>query len=90
MDDLTELDRIRQGIDAVDKELARLLQERAVLGLKAGTIKQRLHLPILDPNREREVLAALDAAGPLPRAALERIFKVIIRETRSLEEVHGP
>ena len=77
----------RTEIDEVDRELLRLLNRRARLAMKVGTLKQNAGLPCCDNERERDVLTALQQAngGPLDSRAIGKVFRRIIRESRTLE-----
>ena len=66
-----ELDRLRGEIDALDRRLVELLNERADLALAAGRRRRRPDgRGIRDADREREVLLRVAMAndGPLPQA----------------------
>lgn len=54
MDDLAQY---RNQIDAVDRELVRLFEERMAITQRVGEYKLAHGIPVLDPSREREVLA---------------------------------
>ena len=78
----------RKKIDELDRELVRLLNERARCAAEIGRLKHQDGLPILEPTREQEVLQhALEAnAGPLENEALRRVFQQIVEEVRRLEQ----
>jgi len=84
-----ELDDLRERIDSLDREIVRLLNERARLGLEAGRIKVRSGRPISDADREREVLVRIAMAnnGPLPQDALLSLYRQLIETIRRLEEL---
>lgn len=77
----------RAEIDAIDTELLKLLNRRAALALQIGILKHGRGLEICDPQREREVIERACQAnqGPLASAAVERIFRRIVREARAAE-----
>jgi chorismate mutase-like protein len=77
----------RTEIDEIDRELLRLLNRRARLAMKVGTLKQNAGLPCCDTERERDVLTRLQQAngGPLDSRAIGKLFRRIIRESRTLE-----
>jgi chorismate mutase/prephenate dehydratase len=64
-----ELDDLRAGIDAVDEQIVRLLDERARLARGVGEIKQKSGLDAYAPARERKVLnrVVASAAGDFPK-----------------------
>jgi chorismate mutase len=81
------IDDWRKEIDEVDKEILKLINKRARLGLEVGVLKAKAGLPIYDREREQAVLENLCAEneGPLSCDAIIRIFRRIIQETRTVE-----
>ena len=86
-----ELAALRVSIDAIDREILRLLAERARLVLRVGEVKRGLALPIYDPDRERQIVDALGALAEAPPDAgtVRRVFERIIDESRTLEQRHA-
>ena len=82
-----ELDELRRRIDAVDRKLVELLNERARLVEEVGKLKKKLRMEIYTPEREKEILelAASANGGPFSSAAILRLFERILDESRSLE-----
>jgi chorismate mutase len=78
----------RKKIDELDRDLVRLLNERARCAVEIGKIKRRNSLPIQEPSREQEVMQqAFDAnQGPLTDQAVQRIFERIVEEGRGLQK----
>ena len=56
-----ELSEIRTRIDAVDDQLLKLFLERMELAEEVAAYKNEHHLPILNKQREREILAKVTA-----------------------------
>ncbi|HVF87775.1 MAG TPA: chorismate mutase [Pyrinomonadaceae bacterium] len=77
----------RAEIDSVDDELLSLINRRARLAVEVGILKRAAGIPITDPEREREVLTRLSRtnAGPLDEAAVQKLFRQIIHESRQIE-----
>ena len=77
----------RAEIDAIDKELLRLLNARARLALKVGESKRSAGLSLCDRAREHEVLAQACKvnSGPLDEQAVVAIFRLVIRESRRIQ-----
>ncbi len=77
----------RAAIDVLDGQLLTLLNTRAKLATELGKVKQESGVGIVDPDRERQVLARLRQTnkGPLDEAAVTRIFARIIREARRIQ-----
>ena len=83
-----ELRRLRQKIDAIDRRIVGLLNERAELAREAGRAKTALgRRAIRDGDREREVLLRVTMAntGPLAQADLLALYRRLMAATRSLE-----
>jgi chorismate mutase/prephenate dehydratase len=80
-----ELLKLRNGIDAVDAELLRLLNERAKLAQSVGHIKDG---QIYRAEREAQVLRRLCAEnpGPLKPENIEHLFREIMSACRDLEQ----
>jgi chorismate mutase/prephenate dehydratase len=78
---------LRARIDALDQQLAQLLQERAALSLRVGQTKNGGEsAPIFVPHREAEVLANVQAVrGPLDEHALASIYREILSTSRALQ-----
>jgi chorismate mutase len=83
------LEEHRREIDAIDRRVVRLLNERAGHAIALGRLKQRLGLPIYQPEREEEVLRNVQSGngGPLENEAVRRLFERIIDESRRLERL---
>jgi chorismate mutase-like protein len=77
----------RHKIDEIDRKLVELLNERSRCAMEIGHLKRAASLPLYQPEREREVLAAVEHAnpGPLPDTAIRRLFERILDEARSAE-----
>jgi chorismate mutase/prephenate dehydratase len=84
-----DLEALRSEIDLLDREIVRLLNRRARLGLQAGEAKKGLGRPIADSEREREVLVRVTMAneGPLPQDALLALYRGLIETIKRLEEL---
>ncbi len=83
-----DLHRLRRRIDALDRRIVALLNERAALALAVGRAKRAAGwAAVRDVERERDVLDRVAAAnaGPLPEADLRAIYERIIAASRALE-----
>ena len=85
-----ELSDWRRRIDALNDQLLALLNERATCALAIAEVKKKKMLPVLDTDRERQVIESVLAKnrGPLSNDSVRRIFESIIAEHRLLEESH--
>jgi chorismate mutase-like protein len=83
----SEMTPWRDRIDAIDRLVILLLNERALCATQIGSIKKHLGLPVYTPSREDEVLRNVMESnpGPLTDQAVRRLYERIIDETRSLE-----
>jgi chorismate mutase len=79
--------RGRRRIDAIDRRIVALLNERTRLGLEIGVAKAADGRLVRDPHREREVLLRVAAAndGPLPQADLLGLYRRLMATMRRLE-----
>jgi chorismate mutase/prephenate dehydratase len=81
-----EIKKLRGQIDALDTELAALVQRRAGLAQKIGALKAGA--PVYRPERESEILqrVARTNSGPLASGPMVSVFREIISACRALEE----
>jgi monofunctional chorismate mutase len=81
------LDELRKNIDEVDSEILALLNRRAAIAKKIGTIKLKAGLPMVDRTREVEVIRRIvrDNEGSLADDAAARIYSAIIAESRQIQ-----
>ena len=77
----------RSKIDALDRRLVELLQERAKCAIEVGKIKNVRNMEVFDPERERQIIHMVlqENKGPLDDDALRRIFERVIDECRRIE-----
>jgi chorismate mutase / prephenate dehydratase len=82
-----EMESLRTGIDAVDEEIVRLLDERARLARQIGQIKLEEGMEAYAPARERKVFERISllSQGDFPKTGLEAVFREIISSSISLE-----
>jgi chorismate mutase-like protein len=78
----------RKQIDELDRRLVVLLSERAHAAHQIGLLKRETSLPIYEPDRERNVLANVQAMnpGPLPNRELVRIYERIMDVMRNMQK----
>jgi chorismate mutase / prephenate dehydratase len=83
-----KLRRLRRRIDALDRKIVALLNERAELGRAVGREKAAAgRRAVRDAEREREVLLRVTMAntGPMPQADLIAVYRRLIAVNRALE-----
>jgi chorismate mutase/prephenate dehydratase len=80
-----ELGRLREGIDVLDAELLRVINERAKIARRIGEIK---HGNIYRPEREAQVLRGIAEKnpGPLSAEAAQRIVREVMSACLALEQ----
>ena len=85
-EDKPTLAALRRQVDKLDKQLLKLINERAALVVEVGDVKREQQALAYDPHRERKILDALQAAnkGPLGEAVIESIFREVISGCRAL------
>ncbi len=81
----------RVKIDALDRQLVELLNQRCRCAMEIGVLKRGSDLPIYEPLREKQVLAqvAKTNTGPLSDRALQHIFERIIDEMRTIQKTEA-
>jgi chorismate mutase/prephenate dehydratase len=83
-----ELARLRRRIDALDRRIVKLLNDRAELARAVGRAKAAAgRRAIRDVDREREILlrVAMENVGPMPVADLLALYRKVFASTRALE-----
>lgn len=82
-----DLGALRVQIDALDRQLLTLLNQRAELAQHVGEIKKREGSPVFRPEREAQVIDGLKAAnpGPLKSENVAPIWREIMSACRALE-----
>jgi chorismate mutase len=88
MENLDNIDDLRERINSIDDELLRLFNERAKLALEIGRMKKEQGLPIHIPTREEQIITRVqqENPGPLPPTSIARLYQQLIEESRTLEE----
>jgi prephenate dehydrogenase len=80
-----ELKQAREHIDAVDREIVRLLAQRMQLAQRAAQAKAKLGAPVLDSTRESEVMGARRAWADelkVDADAVADVFRAIMTMAR--------
>ncbi len=82
-----DLGALRVAIDAVDRRLVQLLNERANLVVQVGERKRADGVPVYAPHRESQVLSRVLALneGPLPARTVEAIYRELMSGSFVLE-----
>jgi chorismate mutase/prephenate dehydratase len=83
---MSDIEKLRREIDAVDDELLKLINRRAGLAQRIGALKAGA--PVYRPEREAQILGRMqkDNPGPLPAERVAAVFGEVISACRGLEE----
>ena len=80
---MDELQNLRQGIDAIDRQLVELFRRRMDVTRKVGEYKRSQGIPVLDQERERQVLQNKgELAGEELRPAVITLYQTIMALSR--------
>lgn len=80
---MEDLQHLRAQIDSIDRQLVELFCQRMDITRRVGLYKQAHHLPVLDQERERQVLRNKgELAGPELRPAVTTLFQTIVALSR--------
>jgi chorismate mutase len=77
----------RKKIDELDRELVRLVNDRANCAMEIGRLKQGLAMPVYEPDREKiifENIAKMNE-GPLSQIQLRQVYERLIDVMRQLQ-----
>ena len=80
--------KIRCKIDIADKDIVKLLNERARLILEIANVKKKKNISIYAPSREKDVYKKLEKLnkGPLDNKSLKSIYREVMSGSLSLEK----
>ena len=85
--DITEL---RSRIDAIDSKIVALYGQRMDTAAQIGAYKKEKGLPVLDTERERELLNKVgDQAGPENENGVRALFSMLMAQSRSRQLMAG-
>ena len=85
---LRKLEDLRENMKEKDREIIRLLNERAQISVQIGKVKGEGGIDVYDPAQEARVHGYLQElnSGPLPREAVTSIFREVISASRGLQK----
>jgi len=81
------IDERRRRIDELDAIVLERLSQRAAHVIEIARLKQASGAAVHQPDREQQVLERIVRAnpGPMPDDMVERLFRVIIDESKRLQ-----
>ena len=90
-DTQARIGELRSRVDEVDRELIRILNERARIVQEIMAIKAEAGKALFDPKREEEILrkVADENEGPIYDSSMREIFELILHRIRDLEVQRG-
>lgn len=79
---------LRDQIDEINLQLLELLNKRAEVASQVGQLQSQIGSQIYDPERESQMLNALQMAnnGPFSNETISALFKEIFKATLAMEE----
>jgi chorismate mutase len=84
-----KLSELRGRIQQIDVETVRLLRERMETVRRIGVLKSELGLPVLDAEREQQVLNQVADLphDPIPTPLLLDLFERILKVSRAVQSI---
>ncbi|NLW49991.1 MAG: prephenate dehydratase [Candidatus Brocadiaceae bacterium] len=81
------LDELRRQVDELDRQIVRLVNERAKVACEIGHLKRRDNNALYVPSREKTVYDNISALneGPLPDRCLKAVYREIMSGCLALE-----
>lgn len=82
--------KLRRKIDEIDREMVRLLGQRARYSLEIGRMKQAGGMRLFHRKREQGIAHNVARAnrGPLPDRAVQHLWEQILQHTRAAVRIH--
>ncbi|HEY4900186.1 MAG TPA: chorismate mutase [Terriglobales bacterium] len=77
----------RLKIDELDRQLVRLINERAHCAEEIGKLKRNSSIPIYEPDRERIIFEniARQNKGPLTQVQLRQVYERLVDVMRQIQ-----
>ncbi len=88
-DTLAEIQKHREQIDDIDRDIVALLNKRAGHSLVIRGLKPDAHMGLYDPKREEEIFAHVNSynEGPLYNENLREIYEAILKVMKETPSV---
>ena len=87
---MMDIQELREKIDRVDDDLVRLYGERMELAREIGRYKRERNLPVLDTERERNLLNRVgEKAGPENENGVRALFGFLMSQSRTSQMLDG-
>ena len=84
------LQEMREKIDAIDTDLVRLYTQRMETAREIGRYKRENHLPVMDSERERNLLNKVgEQAGEENEPGVRAMFSLLMEQSRTRQLLDG-
>ncbi len=82
------LARLRERVDALDRELLRLFNDRARIAIETARLKQQQQMDLHSAEREQDVLRRVmeENSGPLEPQQVTRLFRELMSSCLALQQ----
>lgn len=83
-----KLETLREEIDEVDWQILKLIKRRMEISKKIGTFKRLNDLPIIDSEREKQLISNRLKQGTaidLNESLVRKLFHLLIQDSRKLQ-----
>lgn len=83
------IEELRDRIDKIDAEIIKKLSKRQKTSVKIGKLKSKQDKAVVDKDREQELFRRYErlcCENNLNPTLIKRVFKLIIANSRSLQE----
>lgn len=84
-----KLESLRKRIDNVDRKIMQLVARRLTLARKAGRLKKKKNLPVIDKNREVKVLLSMHSYAKqldIPDMLAIKIIRLLISFSKGVQK----
>ena len=83
---MDKLDKLREEIDIIDQQIAELYSKRLSICENIGKVKKQYNLPILNSNREQEVINKNSQyVDEKYRESYKKIIQLIMDESKKVQ-----
>lgn len=83
---MVDISDFRKEINEIDDKLLELLQRRFDVAKKVGKYKLEKGLPVLDKQRENDIINSIAEKSNFSKDFIEKFFNAIFEESRRLQE----
>jgi len=81
-----EIEKLRRKIDSIDDQVRTLLEQRMAIIMDIAIIKEQDNLPILDSDREHEIISRITMGQNNGMAEFtESVFTAVLAASRSYQ-----